>query len=145
MKQMAFTASGGSFWDRHCYQNMRYYDNNSQHQKPAKTINYLFFFFWISSGWILLTLSRSYKRSYSCTEKIDSIISAIFQSYGYNCRMKNSYPLNGECLIPKFIDRTNDSNGANSDKKFYPGLADTPFKARYRNHIKGLKTWKAWE
>ena len=42
---MAFTASGGSFWDRHCYQNMRYYDNNSQHQKPAKAINYLFIIF----------------------------------------------------------------------------------------------------
>ena len=48
MKQMAFTASGGSFWDRHCYQNMRYYDNNSQQQKPAKAINYLFIIFF---GW----------------------------------------------------------------------------------------------
>ena len=87
------------------------------------------------------------KISYSCMKNIDSIISAhnrnilnsIVQSYGCNCRVKSSCPLNGECLTPKIIYRANVSNDENSDKKFYFRLADTPFKERYRNHKRDFK------
>ena len=53
------------------------------------------------------------KISYSCMKNIGSIISAHNQnilnpiaiSYECNCRMKSSYPFNGECLTPKMIYR----------------------------------------
>ena len=68
-----------------------------------------------------------------------NILNPIVQSYGCNCRLKSSCPLNGECLTPNIICRADVSNDENSDKKFYFGLADTPFKERYRSHTKGLK------
>ena len=79
-------------------------------------------------------------------KNIGSVISAhnrnnfkspIVQSYGCNCRVKSSCPLNGECLTPKIIYRANVSNDENSDKNFYFGLADTPFKERY--HTRAFK------
>ena len=78
------------------------------------------------------------KISYSCTKNIGSIISthswnilnSIVKSYGCNCRVKSSSPLDGECLTPKIIYRADVSNDANNDKKFFFGLTDTPFKER---------------
>ena len=75
------------------------------------------------------------KISYSCMKNIASIILAhnwnisnpIVQSHGCNCGVKSSSPLNGKCLIPKIIHRVDVSNDKNSEKKFYFGLADTPF------------------
>ena len=83
----------------------------------------------------------------SCMKNIGSIISSynqsilypIVQSYGWNYKVKSSCPLNGECLTPKMIYRADVSNDENSDKKFYFGLADTPFKERYRNHTRDFK------
>ena len=57
-----------------------------------------------------------------------NILNLIVKSYGCNCIVKSSCPLNGECLTPKIIYRADASNDANSDKKFYFGLADTPYK-----------------
>ena len=90
------------------------------------------------------------KISYSCIKNIGSIISAhnwnildpIVQSYGPNCRVKSSCFLNVECLTPKIIYREDISNDDNSDKTFYFGLADTPFKERYRNHRKSMKSMR---
>ena len=83
-------------------------------------------------------------------KNIGSIISAhnrknlnpIVQSHGSNCRVKSSCFLNVECLTPKIIYRADISNDDNSDKKFYFGLADTPFKERYRNHRKSMKSMR---
>ena len=66
------------------------------------------------------------KISYSCMKNIGSIISAhnwnilnpIVQSYGCNCRVKGSCPLNGECLTPKIIYQADLSNDKNSKKSF---------------------------
>ena len=68
-----------------------------------------------------------------------NILNPIVKSYGCNCRVKSSCPLNGECLTPKIIYRANVSNDANNDKKFYFGLEDMPFKERYRNHTRDFK------
>ena len=80
-------------------------------------------------------------------ENIGSIISAhnrfisnpIVQSFGCNCKVKSRYPLNGECLTSKITYRANASNDKTAKKKFYFGLADTPFKGRYRNHTRDFK------
>ena len=71
-----------------------------------------------------------------------NILDPIVQSYGSNCRVKSSCFLNVECLTPKIIYREDISNYDNSDKKFYFGLADTPFKERYRNHRKSMKSMR---
>ena len=68
-----------------------------------------------------------------------NILNPIVQSYGRNCRVKSSCPLNGECLTPKIIYRAEVSNDKNSEKKFYFGLVDTLFKERYRNHTRDFK------
>ena len=68
-----------------------------------------------------------------------NILNPIVQSYGCNCRLKSSCPLNGECLAPKIIYKADVSNDANNDKKFYFSLADTHFKEIYRNHTRDFK------
>ena len=76
------------------------------------------------------------KISYSCLRNISSIISSENhnillpkqQSFGCNCRVKNEYPLNGECHIPSVIYRAEVVNESNDEEKFYFGLADTPLK-----------------
>ena len=57
-------------------------------------------------------------------------------SYGCNCRVKDSCPLNGECLTPKLVYRADIENNSNNEKKYYLGLSETTFKERYRNHKK---------
>ena len=68
-----------------------------------------------------------------------NILNLIVQSYGCNCRVKSSCPLNGECLTPKIIYWADVPNNKNSKKKFYFSLADTPFKERYRKHTRDFK------
>ena len=82
------------------------------------------------------------KVSYRCMKNMDSIVSVHHcnilnpkqKSFGCNCRMKDSCPLNGKCLTPKVIYRADVSNEDNNDQKFYFGLAETTFKERYNNH-----------
>ena len=52
-----------------------------------------------------------------------NILNPKQKSFGYNCRDKNGCPSNGECLTPKVICHADVSNEANSDQKFYFGLA----------------------
>ena len=63
-----------------------------------------------------------------------NILNRKQKSFACNCRKKNSCPLNGECLTPKVIYRTDVSDEANNDQKFYSGLAETTFKERYNSH-----------
>ena len=68
-----------------------------------------------------------------------NVLNPIVQSYGCNCRVKSSCLLNRECLTPNIIYRADVFNDKNSEKKFYFGLACTPFKERYRNHTRNFK------
>ena len=87
------------------------------------------------------------KISYSCRRNINSIISSHNckvlspkqQSFGFNCRVKNKCPLNGECQTPSVIYRADVVNDSNDEEKFYSGLAANTFKERYRNHIRHFK------
>ena len=40
---------------------------------------------------------------------------------GCNCRVKDSCPLNGECLTPKLVYRADIENSSNNEKKYYLG------------------------
>ena len=46
---------------------------------------------------------------------------------------------NGECQTSSVIHRADVVNGSNDEEKIYFGLADTTFKERYRNYIRGFK------
>ena len=49
------------------------------------------------------------------------------QTYGCNCRTKESCPLENQCLTPKISYRADVENDTNSETKFYFGLTQTPF------------------
>ena len=83
------------------------------------------------------------KVSYSCMGNIASIISShnrnilnpdVSSEFGCNCRSRNECPLQNKCLTPKIVYRANVENDTNDEKKFYYGVAETPFKERFRNH-----------
>ena len=85
------------------------------------------------------------KVSYSCMSNISSILSSHnlnlrnpykTNTYGCNCRTKKSCPLQNQCLTPKIVYRADVENDTNSETKFYFGLAETPFKDRFRNHTR---------
>ena len=76
------------------------------------------------------------------SEHNHNILNPRQRSFGCNCRKKNSCPLNGESLTPKVIYRADVTNDANSDQKFYFGLAETAFKERYNNHKRDVKQSK---
>ena len=57
-------------------------------------------------------------------------------SYGCNCRVKESCPLQNQCLTPEVIYRADIENGKNPDTKCYFGLTGTSFKERFRNHTR---------
>ena len=88
------------------------------------------------------------KVSYSCISNMASILSSHnlnvinpfkTQTYGCNCRTKESWPLQKQCLIPKIIYQADVENDTNSETKFYFGLTETPFKDRFGNHTRDFK------
>ena len=88
------------------------------------------------------------KVSYSCMSNMSSILTSHnlntnnpykTQTYGCNCRIRESCPLQNQCLTPKIIYRADVENDINSETKFYFRLTETPFKARFGNHIRDFK------
>ena len=86
--------------------------------------------------------------SYSCISIISSIlcshnVNAInpykTQTYGCNCKSKESCPLQNQCLTPKIIYRADVENDTNSEIKFHFGLTETPFKELFGNHTRDFK------
>ena len=61
------------------------------------------------------------------------------QTYGCNCRIRESCPLQNQCLTPKIIYRADVENDTNSETKFYFGLTETPFKERLGNHTRDFE------
>ena len=78
------------------------------------------------------------KISYSCFPNMGSIISSynkhILNSnnteYGCNCNNmhENKY------LTPRIVCKADVTNNKTDEHKYYYGISDTPFKARYENH-----------
>ena len=61
------------------------------------------------------------------------------QTYGCNCRTKESCALLNQCLTPNIIYRADVENGTNSETRFYFGLTEIPFKDGFGNHARGFK------
>ena len=90
------------------------------------------------------------KISYSCLDSWRNINSVICSHdrkilwpkqklFGCNCRVKNEWPVNGECQTPHQLSEQNVINDSNVEETFYFGLADTTFKESYKNHIRDFK------
>ena len=84
--------------------------------------------------------------SYSCMSNISSIISEhnknllnpTVTQYGCNCQIREDCPLQNQYLTPDIIYRADVYCEANKDYKFYFGVAQTPFKERFRNHNRDI-------
>ena len=53
---------------------------------------------------------------------------------GYNCRDKNTCPLDNKCLTPKVVYQADVTNDTDDTNKYYLRLAETSFNDRYNNH-----------
>ena len=74
--------------------------------------------------------SNTIKISHSCTRNLNFIISIHNdqtltpknEQVGYNCRVKNSCPLNNKCLTSHLIYQADITNNLDDDYKYYLGL-----------------------
>ena len=82
------------------------------------------------------------KISYCFTRNMKSIISSHNKriltpknkQIRWNCRVKNSLPLDDKCLTSQLIYQADVTNNLGDKYKYYLGLADKTFKERYTNH-----------
>ena len=88
---------------------------------------------------------KTIKVSYGCMPNMGSLINAHnkkilednvpMQRGGCNCRESESCPLNGECLTASLMyEGTVSSSEPDYPNKFYVGISEPPFKARFGNH-----------
>ena len=71
----------------------------------------------------------------SCMTNIAAIISSHnkhvlkpkIESYGCNCRDRDSCPMQNQCLTPQIVDRAYVSNNKDNETKFYYVLTETSF------------------
>ena len=77
--------------------------------------------------------------SFICfSHNVDVINSYKAQTCGCNSRIKESYPLQNQCLTPKIIYQADVENVIDNGTKFFFGFTETPFKKRFGNHTRGL-------
>ena len=67
------------------------------------------------------------------------VLRPSINTYGCNCRVKTSCPLNNKCQISRIVYRADVSNNADTETKFYYSLRDPTFKERYNNHKKSFR------
>ena len=87
---------------------------------------------------------KSVKISYSCMRSMSSIISAHNcstlnppkTSFGCNCRNRSMCPLQNKCLTPNIVYQADITNNVDDERRVYLGLSETPFKDRFRNHVR---------
>ena len=63
-----------------------------------------------------------------------NLLNPTVTQYGCNCRMREDCPLQNQCLKPNIIYRADVHCEATKDHNFYFGVAQTPFKERFRNY-----------
>ena len=59
--------------------------------------------------------------------------------YGFNCRSKESFPLQNKCLTQEIVYRADVKNLTNDEKKIYVRVTETSFKERFSNHTRDFK------
>ena len=84
------------------------------------------------------------KISNSCMRSMSSIISAHNcstlnppkPSFGCNCRNRSICPLQSKCVTPNIVYEADITNNVDDERRVYLGLSETPFKDRFRNHVR---------
>ena len=56
------------------------------------------------------------------------------ESFGCNCRDRDSCPMENKCLTPQTVYHAYVSNNKDDETQFYCGLTEALFKRRYGNH-----------
>ena len=67
------------------------------------------------------------------------VLKPKIENYGFNCRDKDSWPMENQCLTPQIVYRANVSSNKDNETNFYYGLTETSFKERYGNHKRSFK------
>ena len=62
-----------------------------------------------------------------------SILTPKNKQVGYNCRAKNSQPLDNKCLTSQLIYQAHVTDYFDDEYKYYLELEETTFKERYGN------------
>ena len=65
-----------------------------------------------------------------------SILNPPETSFGCNCRNRSLCPLQNKCLTPNIVYQAEITNNVDDERRVYLGLSETPFKDRYRNHVR---------
>ena len=91
--------------------------------------------------------TNTIKLSYSCTPNVKNLMKqhniSIMKSEANtnkidcNCRNKNSWPLDGKCLVESIVYEATFSTTNQTNTYF--GLAEGSFKSRYNNHTKSFR------
>ena len=63
-----------------------------------------------------------------------NLLNLTVTQYSCNCRIREDCPFQNQCLTSNIIYRADVYCEAKKDYKFYFGVAQTPFKERFRNH-----------
>ena len=61
------------------------------------------------------------------------VLKPKIESYDYNCRARDSCPMENQCLTPQIVYRTDVSYKKDNETNFFYGLPETSFKKRYGN------------
>ena len=57
-------------------------------------------------------------------------------SFGCNCRNRSMCSLQNKCLTPNIVYQADITSNVDDERRVYLGLSETPFKDRYRNHVR---------
>ena len=64
----------------------------------------------------------------------NKVLKSKIESYGCNCRDRDSCPMGNKCLTPQIVYPADVSNNKDNKTKSYYGQTETSFKKRYGNH-----------
>ena len=67
-------------------------------------------------------------------QSLKQVLKPKIESYGCNCRDRDSCPMENQCLTSQIVYRADVSNNKDNETKFYYGLTETSFKKGYGNH-----------
>ena len=65
-----------------------------------------------------------------------SILNPLKTSFGCNCQNRSVCPLLNKCLTSNIVYQADIINNVDDERRVYLGLSETPFKDRYRNHVR---------
>ena len=69
-----------------------------------------------------------------------NLLNPTVTQYDCNCRIREDWPFQNQCLTPNIIDSADVHCEKNKDYKFYFGVAQTTFKGKIPESQQGFKS-----